>query len=130
MRAFLIAVALGLAALAWLAGMLAKPVGAETVHAWGYLEGYQSTITIQPTDAPGAVAEVVFHNKTVHADEDVRFDLTLDGLTVTVIALVGRGLTPDRMTIIPPDGYIAEPPEIDVAEDDVGWVVIYPYLGF
>lgn len=130
MRAFLITLALGLAALAWLAGMLAKPVGAETVHTWGYLEGYRSTITLQPTEVPGAVAEVVFDNKTVHSDEEARFDLTLDDLTVTVIALVGRGLTPDRMTVIPPDGYIAEPPEIDVAEDDLGRVVIYPYLGF
>lgn len=129
MRAFLIAIALGLAALAWLAGMLAKPVGAETVHTWGS-PFYPSTITIQPTDKPGAVAEVVFDNRTVHPDEEVRFGLTLDGLTVTVIALVGRGLTPDRMSVIPPDGYYAEPPEIDVAEDDLGRVVIYPYLGF
>jgi hypothetical protein len=129
MRAFLIAIALGLAALAWLSGMLAMPVNAETTHTWGS-PFYASTITILPTDKPGAVAEVVFDNRTVHPDEKSRFDLTLGDLTVTVIALVGRGLTPDRMTIIPPDGYFADPPEIDVAEDAVGRVVLYPYLGF
>jgi hypothetical protein len=91
---------------------------------------YPSTITIEPTTAPGAVAQVTFVNATVHADETVTFDLTLDGLTVTVEALVGRGLTPDRMTVIPPDGYYAEPSEMDVEEDGVGTIIVYPYLGF
>jgi hypothetical protein len=51
MRPFLIAMALGLAALAWLAAMLTMPVDAETVHTWGS-PFYASTITIQPTDPP------------------------------------------------------------------------------
>jgi hypothetical protein len=122
--------ALGIAALLALALLVALPASAETTHTWGYLPGYISTITLQPTDVEGAVAEVVFDNRTVHADELARFDLTLDGLTVSVEALVGRGLTPDRMTVFPPDGFIAEPPELDVDEDAVGRIVIYRYLGF
>jgi hypothetical protein len=108
---------------------LAFPAHAETTHTWGS-PFFASTITLQPTDVEGAVAEVLFDNKTVHADELARFDLTLDGLTVSVEALVGRGLTPDRMTVFPPDGYLAVPPELDVDEDAVGRIVIFQYLGF
>lgn len=109
--------------------LLALPAHAENVHTWGS-PSLASTITLQPTNVEGAVAEIVFDNRTVHADELARFDLTLDGLTVSVEALVGRGLTPDRMTVFPPDGYIAEPPELDVDEDAVGRIVIFRYLGF
>ena len=101
---------------------------AETQRTWGG-ENYQSTITIEPTSAPGAVAQVRFANKTVHRDEVVSFVLDLDGLTVTVEALVGRGLTPDRMGVLAPPGYIAVPAEIDVAEDDTGVILILPFLG-
>jgi hypothetical protein len=73
---------------------------------------------------------VVFINKTVHSDEMVSFVLDLDGLAVTVDALVGRGLTPDRMTVHPPDGFIAVPPELDVAEDQDGVILILPFLGY
>ena len=110
--------------------LLALPASAETTHGWGMLEGYTSTIVLQPTQAPGAVAEVVFDNKTVHVDEDVVFALTLDGLTVEVYAQVGRGLTPDRMTVEAPEGYLAIPASLDVAEDDIGVILIVPFLGF
>lgn len=109
------------------AALLAFPASAETQHLWA---GGYSSIAIQPTAAPGAVAEVVFDNKTVHSNTLERFDLTLDGLTVTVEALVGRGLTPDRMSVTVPDGYIAVPPDLDVAEDGVGVILVLPWLGF
>lgn len=110
-----------------LALLLAFPASAETQHLWA---GGYSSIAIQPTDAPGAVAQIVFDNKTVHSDRLERFDLTLDGLTVTVEALVGRGLTPDRMTVTPPPGYIAVPPDLDVGEGEVGVILVLPWLGF
>jgi hypothetical protein len=109
--------------------ILAFPAHADTVHTWGALPGYQSTIRLQPTDAPGAVAEVRFVNKTVHMDETVTFTLDLDGLAVMVEAQVGQGMTPDRMTVTPPDGFIAVPPQIDVAEDQAGVVLIYQWNG-
>lgn len=106
---------------------LALPASAETQHLWA---GGYSSIVIQPTDAPGAVAQIVFTNRTVHSDKLERFDLTLDGLTVSVEALVGRGLTPDRMTVLVPPGYPADPPELDVAEDSTGRILIYEWVGF
>jgi hypothetical protein len=112
--------------LATLTLLFALPASAETQHLWA---GGYSSIAIQPTDAPGAVAQIVFDNKTVHSDRLERFDLTLDGLTVTVEALVGRGLTPDRMTVLVPPGYLADPPEIDVPENEIGRVLIYEWVG-
>ena len=111
--------------------ILALPAHAQDAHTWGYLPGYTSSIALQPTQAPGAVAELVFDNKRVHhIDEDVTFPLTLDGLTVEVYAQVGRGLTPDRMTVEAPLGFIAIPASLDVAEDDIGVILLYRYLGF
>jgi hypothetical protein len=107
--------------------LFAFPAQADTSYTWA---GGYSAITLQPTEAPGAVAEVVFINRAVHSDADLSFALDMGDLAVTVDALVGRGLTPDRMTVIPPDGYYAEPPEMDVEEDGVGTIIVYPYLGF
>ncbi len=108
---------------------LSAPACAEDTHAWGYFESYQSTIRLQPTNAPGAVAEVEFMNRAIHADEDVTFFLDMGDLMVMVTASVGRGSTPDRITVTPPDGYLAIPDMLDVAEEDVGKILIVPFLG-
>ena len=108
--------------------LIGMPAHAGNVHAWGSRD-FASTITLQPTEAPGAVAEVEFVNRTVHADEDVTFALELDGLQVEVFASVGRGLSPDHMTITPPEGFIAVPSEISVEEAGVGVVLIYEWTG-
>ena len=114
---------------AFLTLLLAMPASAQDTHIWGS-PFLASTITLEPTDAPGAVAQVTFDNKTVHADQDVTFPLTLDGLTVEVYAQVGRGLTPDTFTVTPPPGYFAVPESLDVAEDDVGVILLVPFLGY
>ena len=88
-----------------------------------------SSMILHETDAPGAAAAVTFKNSTVHSDQDVAFDLTLNGFTVTIVANLGRGLTPDRFEVIPPDGYYALPQFIDVPEHEQATILIYPYLG-
>jgi hypothetical protein len=128
-RVFVVTLIAALVILTGLASLLSGKARAETTRAWGYLPSYQSTITLQPTEAPGAVAEVEFINRTVHSTEDVTFALDLGGLTVMVDASVGRGMTPDRMTVTPPSGFIAVPPEIDVPEDEAGVVLILPWVG-
>ena len=122
-RVFVAALILGLIL------VLSSLAGAETQRTWGG-ENYRSTITLEPTSAPGAVAQVTFANKTVHRDEVVSFVLDLDGLAVTVEALVGRGLTPDRMTVAVPDGYSAVPESLDVAEDQTGVILVVLFLGY
>jgi len=108
---------------------LAFPAHAGDTYTWGSAF-YPSTIVLGPTEAPGAVAQVTFDNKTVHRDEDVSFVLDLGDLAVTVDASVGRGLTPDRFTVTPPAGYFAVPESLDVAEDDVGVILVLPFLGY
>lgn len=109
--------------------ILALPASAQDTHTWGSAF-YPSTIVLEPTTAPGAVAQVSFDNRTVHRDERVTFNLTMGELTVTVEALVGRGLAPDTFTVTPPDGYLAVPESMDVAEDDVGVILVVPFLGY
>lgn len=89
---------------------------------------YSSYIRLQPTTNPEAVAEVEFKNAQVHGiTQTERFTLSIDGMSVEVIATTGNGMTPDRMEVIPPDGFVAIPQVIDVEEDDTG--IIYIYAG-
>ncbi len=122
-RALSIIFALLIAALVFLTAYAAK---ADDRYTWHDQSGHPSIIVLQPTDAPGAVAEVIFDNRPIHArDENLSMDLTANGLTVTVTAYVGRGMTPDRIEVFPPPGFFALPASIDVAESDVGRVLIY-----
>lgn len=110
----------------FIAAIIASPSHADTVHAWANGASY---IQIGPTDKPGAVAEVEFYNAEVHTDAVDAFTLTFRGLPVEVEAIVGRGLTPDDMTVTPPDGYIAVPPFVSVPENESRVIVIYTHEG-
>lgn len=81
--------------------------------------------TLQPSNVVGAQAEVVFLNTELHSLASETFTLTLDGLTVTVTITPDRAYgQPDLMTIEPPPGFIAVPPELSVPEEGVGRVLI------
>lgn len=82
--------------------------------------------TLQPSNVVGAQAEVVFLNTELHNLASETFTLTLDGLTVTVTITPDRAYgQPDLMTVEPPEGFIAIPPEVVVPEEGVGRIVIY-----
>jgi hypothetical protein len=93
--------------------LLASPAIAQDTVFWG---GTSSHIRLQTTKAPGAVAEVEFHNAPIHRDAIETHELSLGGLIVQADMILGRGLDPDRMTITPPEGLIAVPPWVDVPE--------------
>lgn len=93
---------------------------AEEIHRWTN----DCYVAIQPTSRPGVVAEVVFANENIHPLAAEDFDLTLDGLTVSVRVDRGLGLLPDTMTVTPPAGFIAYPPEVTVPEGGAGTVLI------
>ncbi len=86
-----------------------------------------TVVRIQPTDEPGAEAEVVFNNASVNTEHDIgRYEISLDGLTVQVE--FGFNVAPggaDSVTVLPPAGYIAEPPVLTVTEGDIGVVYIF-----
>ena len=52
--------------------LIALPAHAGDTYAWGILEGYQSTITLQPSEAPADVSAVVEEVSGRHTGEDLR----------------------------------------------------------
>jgi hypothetical protein len=110
---------------------LASPAAAENIRTWPDLLGSfaPSTVTLhEPTD-PGAVATLTFVNTMVHANDEV-FGLTWDGIEVTVSFEWNVNDGPaERIEVIPPDGYVAVPSVLDVAEYATGVVHIIAYVG-
>jgi hypothetical protein len=123
MRAFLIALALGLAVLA---GMLAKPVNAQDRAFWD-----ATGCSIAPVTGEAWVAEVWCINElTTMTGADVSADLRIDGLTVHLSIAQTPGRIPDTFTVTPPDGFVAEPADLVLGEELTGVVRVYPYVGF
>ena len=89
-----------------------------------------STVTLAPTERPGAVAEVRFNNSRSDGGRLVthEFTLTLDGVTVAVVATVGRS-QPDTITVTAPEGYAAIPRELTLPDGDSGALYVYPLNG-
>lgn len=86
-----------------------------------------SGATLQPTQAPDAVAEVQFRNTGNDAsDEDLACDLALNGLTLGVQLTLGRGGAPDTLTVAPPEGFVAVPWELTISDGTDGVVLVYP----
>ena len=70
----------------------------------------RSDVSIHPTTRPGALAEIRFQNRSTDADTMAgAFTLTLDGLTVDVTGIVGRGAEPDEIRVTPPEGIMCAP---------------------
>lgn len=106
------------------AGM-AKP---DSRHVWPGFGGLYAYVEIRPTNEPGAVAEVYFENRSVH-EGDEPFEITLDGLTVSVqLEWNVDRLGAERITVTPPDGYYAWPEAITVHENAEGVLYIYSQM--
>ena len=109
-----------LCALAFVAGwaLFTGDVLAETVRV------QTSSVTIAETDYPGALAEVRFANGQGDHTADTEFPLTLDGITVEVSAILGRGGADDTITVDAPEGLIAIPRTLTIADGTAGRVLI------
>lgn len=81
-------------------------------------------VQLQPTKEPGAVAQVVFFNDLIHT-RDETFSLVMDGLKVDVIFEFNVDGEQERITVIPPEGYIALPETIDVPDGQAGILYIF-----
>jgi hypothetical protein len=105
--------------------LLALPASAETIGLPRHLH-FPSTITLQPTEAPGAVAEVVFQNKAVNNDKDNgSYALTMGGLTVSVEFIWDAQGGEDAIRVTPPPGYFAHPEILPLVEGTTGVILIY-----
>ena len=112
--------------------LLATTAHADDQRLWegsGASSYRDSFARIHEPTAPDAVATVTFANERVHSADEA-FDLTFDGLTVHVLFDWQVNDTPsERITVEAPDGYIAIPRYIDVAEGEVGTVQIIEWVG-
>jgi hypothetical protein len=118
--------AVGLLILALLAGIFVTPVIAQDSQIWA---GGAAYVRLQPTQAPNAVAEVEFLNGAVHGNDVLDFILTVGVLSVAVTADVGHGDRPDYIMVTPPEGFIAVPQRIEVAEGATGRVLLFSDTG-
>jgi hypothetical protein len=102
----------------------------------GYTVRGPSTVTIAPTDRPGALAEITFHNVSVNDAGDTGTAATLEipGVAVDVsfeweVDVAGS----DRVTITPPDGVVCFPRcSITITEESQAtiWLFSHEAVGF
>ncbi len=105
--------------LALILAMLPLPVVAETWQPWPG----GSSVTLQPSEAIGAVSELLFKNSTndgATRDYHVR---DMGGIRVEIV--IGTA-DPDTITVTPPEGFVAVPPEVTIRDGDQAVVLIYP----
>ena len=92
-----------------------------------------STVTVQPTDEPGAVAEVVFDNQLHNSwADDGDYVAAMPGLSVGVrFAWEVNPFGSDAVTITPPDGLICDPAScrIEAMEGFTGRLILRDFLG-
>lgn len=120
--------------------LAAMPVRAGDTVTWG--ADAAAWLSLGPTSAPGAVAELTFHNENRHSGAWIAAPVEWQGLSVGVTLEIdiapGPGAAaptasagaPDRITATPPDGYVAVPPEAVVDEGATQVILIYPVSGF
>jgi hypothetical protein len=83
-----------------------------------------STVTLQPTDEPGAYAEVIFVNRDVNGSRDNgTYHVEIPGLAIEVNFRWSSAA--DAIEVITPDGFFAVPAIVEVAEGDSARVLIY-----
>jgi len=110
--------------------LAATPLHAETsIRQWEAPMSMESYVELHEPTVPKAVATVTFKNSTVHSTDET-FSLTYEGLVVGFIFdWQYMDTHSERLTVEPPEGYVAIPYEIVVDEDDVGYVHIYKWEG-
>lgn len=103
--------------------LTAAPVFAEPSAHWG-----ASSATLSRCHEADACVTVI--NRLSASPDIAAATLDLDGLSVEVIAVMGAGAEPDRITITPPRGWLVMPPWADVAEDGaVVFTLFAPMVG-
>jgi hypothetical protein len=109
-------------ALAFLAG----PAVAQDTVTIGPATYRPTTVTLQDTAHPGAVAEIVFDNRPVNGPNDNGdYHLSHNGLSVTVRFEWDMDGDADGIEVFAPPGFIAVPPILAVHEGMTGTVLIF-----
>jgi hypothetical protein len=122
----------------WIGAVLAG-IGGIAGAAWsetiivGHDVSNGSTVTLAPSDDPGAVAVVTFRNEAVNGGWDNGvYTLDMPGLSVGIVfTWEAEHMTgADRITVVPPDGMVCQPAscEATVPEGGTGEVLLIEYL--
>jgi len=83
-----------------------------------------TTVTLQPSEAPGAVAEIIFDNRDVNGSRDNGvYPLSIPGVSVEVVFHWTVGA--DSIEVITEDGFYAVPPVLETDEGSIGTVLIF-----
>ena len=109
--------------------LMASPVVAEQTAIIGEPALYYgaTTVRIQETDEPGAIAEIIYHNVEVNNPHDAgEYTITYGGITVTVQFAFNSGPGgADSITVIPPPGIIAIPETLTLQEGYDGTIFLF-----
>lgn len=90
--------------------------------------GGGSSVTLQATDEPNAIAEVEFINRQVNGAEDNgTFTMTLGTLEITVTFTWNTNGDDDMITVQVPSGYVADPDVLEVPEGQTQTLYIRPF---
>ncbi|MFY0633692.1 MAG: hypothetical protein JXQ91_07765 [Vannielia sp.] len=86
-----------------------------------------STVTLQPTSEPGAVAEIVFVNKNDNgSDDEITFPLVWLDVAVDVTFTWQADGSADAITVETPSGLVAVPRTLTLDENTTGTILIFP----
>lgn len=79
--------------------------------------GDASRLELKETGEAGCPISVEFKNARVHQDQDITETFERAGVSMRIRLLLGRGETPDEITIFPEPGMVAIPEHLVVDED-------------
>jgi hypothetical protein len=82
-----------------------------------------------PIEGRAHIAEARCENVETSGQSLVEADLTAGGLTVRLVLMQAPGHQPDSFTIVPPDGFIADPQTLVLDEFTSGVVRIFQFVG-
>ena len=120
------------AALAMSTAVFLTPAFADAEKVWRGQpsSNYEPSIArLHEPTAPDAVASLTFQNEPVHW-QDEAFSLDWGGFVVLVeFDWQADHTQAERLTVYPPDGYIAIPPQITVNEDETQTLHFYAWEG-
>ncbi len=106
--------------------ILALPAHADDSAFWS-----ETGCTLVSVEGQAWVAEVRCQNfLTSMTAPDVSAELRIDGLAVSLDLSQTAGRVPDVFTVVPRDGFFADPPVLVLDEDARGVILILPFLGY
>lgn len=89
-------------------------------------------ITLQPTEYPGAIAEIVMENVLVNGPQhEMTYQMNMGDIEVWVSFDWDRGSEADAILVSPPDGILCVPSDciLTVPEEQTGVLYLYEFEG-